>query len=70
MIKPHGSAKLNPLFVYDKEKHDKLTQEASCLPSLVMNSSAAANAVMLGAGYFNPLKGYLNLKDTLSVAKT
>ena len=70
MIKPHGSAKLNPLFVYDKEKHDKLTQEASCLPSLVMNSSAAANAVMLGAGYFNPLKGYMNLKDTLSVAKT
>ncbi|MFT7267737.1 MAG: sulfate adenylyltransferase [Porticoccus sp.] len=70
MIKPHGSKKLNPLFVYDKEKRDKLTQEASYLPSLVMNSSAAANAVMLGAGYFNPLKGYMNLKDTLSVAKT
>ncbi len=28
----------------------------------------AANAVMLGAGYFNPLTGYMNRADALSVA--
>ncbi|MDX2465594.1 MAG: sulfate adenylyltransferase [Porticoccus sp.] len=69
MIKPHGSDTLNPLFVYDTEKHHQLMQEAESLPSLVLNSAAAANAVMLGAGYFNPLEGYMNLADALSVAE-
>lgn len=70
MIKPHGSDTLNPLFVYDTEKHHQLMQEAESLPSLMLNSAAAANAVMLGAGYFNPLKGYMNLADALSVAES
>ncbi len=70
MIKPYGSDELNPLFVYDSEEHHKLAQEAEGLPSLLVNSAAAANAVMLGAGYFNPLKGYMNLADALSVAET
>ena len=69
MIKPHGSDTLNPLFVYDTEKHHQLMHEAESLPSLMLNSAAAANAVMLGAGYFNPLEGYMNLADALSVAK-
>jgi sulfate adenylyltransferase len=69
MIKPHGSDTLNPLFVYDSDAHRKLSHEAESLPSLLLNSAAAANAVMLGAGYFNPLKGYMNLADALSVAK-
>mgnify|MGYP003624194202 FL=1 len=69
MIKPHGSDTLNPLFVYDTEKHHQLMQEAESLPSLMLNSAAAANAVMLGAGYFNPLEGYMNLADALSVAE-
>ena len=30
---------------------------------------AGANAVMLGGGYFNPLTGYMNLTDALSVAE-
>ncbi len=68
MIKPHGSDTLNPLFVYDTEKHHQLMHEAESLPSLMLNSAAAANAVMLGAGYFNPLDGYMNLADALSVA--
>jgi sulfate adenylyltransferase len=38
------------------------------LPSIVVSSAAAANAVMLGAGYFNPLTGYMNLADSLKVA--
>ncbi|MDH3638837.1 MAG: sulfate adenylyltransferase, partial [Gammaproteobacteria bacterium] len=29
----------------------------------------ASNAVMLGAGYFNPLTGYMNKQDALSVAE-
>ncbi|MDO7653721.1 MAG: sulfate adenylyltransferase [Porticoccus sp.] len=69
MIKPHGSDTLNPLFVYDTEKHHQLDHEAESLPSLMLNSAAAANAVMLGAGYFNPLEGYMNLADALSVAE-
>jgi len=70
MIKPYGSDELNPLFVYDSEQHHKLAAEAENLPSLLVNSAAAANAVMLGAGYFNPLTGYMNLADALSVAET
>ncbi|EDN66400.1 hypothetical protein BGP_3914 [Beggiatoa sp. PS] len=48
MIKPHGSDELNPLFVYDETKHHELQKEAEGLPSLLLNSAAAANAVMLG----------------------
>ena len=69
MIKPYGSDELNPLFVYDSEKHHELAHEAEGLPSLLLNSAAAANAVMLGAGYFNPLKGYMNLADAISVSE-
>ncbi|MCK5876727.1 MAG: sulfate adenylyltransferase [Candidatus Marithrix sp.] len=69
MIKPHGSDTLNPLFVYDEDKHHALQKEAETLPSLLLNSPAASNAVMLGAGYFNPLTGYMNIADGLSVAK-
>jgi sulfate adenylyltransferase len=69
MIKPHGSQALNPLFVYDEKKHHQLNQEAETLPSLLLNSAAAGNAVMLGAGYFNPLTGFMNVADSLSVAE-
>lgn len=69
MIKPHGADELKPLFVYDTEKHHALNTEAETLPSLLLNSAAAANAVMLGAGYFTPLNGYMNLADALSVAE-
>jgi sulfate adenylyltransferase len=69
MIKPHGADELTPLFVYDTEKHHALNAEAESLPSLVVSSAAAANAVMLGAGYFTPLKGYMNLADALSVSE-
>ena len=63
MIKPHGSDELNPLFVYDSAEREALQAEAETLPSLLLNSAAAANAVMLGGGYFNPLTGYMNLAD-------
>jgi sulfate adenylyltransferase len=68
MLKPHGSEKLDPRFVYDTARHAALQKEAASLPSLLVNSAAAANAVMLGAGYFNPLKGYMNKADALGTA--
>ena len=36
MIKPHGSDKLNPLFVHDKDKRQALLAEAESLPSLLL----------------------------------
>ena len=68
MIKPHGSDKLNPLFVYDSTENEALQKEAEGLTSIVVSSATAANAVMLGAGYFNPLTGYMTKADALSVA--
>ncbi len=70
MIKPHGSDELNPLFVYDSAKNEALQKEAEGLASIVVSSATAANAVMLGGGYFNPLTGYMNKADALSVAAT
>jgi sulfate adenylyltransferase len=69
MIKPHGSDKLNPLYVQDEKKRKELLAEAEKLPSVVVSSAAAANAVMLGGGYFNPLTGFMTLKDALAVAE-
>ena len=37
--------------------------------SLEINSAAAANAVMLAAGYFNPLTGYMNKEEALKVSR-
>jgi len=69
LIKPHGSETLNPLYVSDNKKREELIKEAETLPSIVVSSAAAANAVMLASGYFNPLKGFMNLADSLSVAE-
>ncbi|MDH5677695.1 MAG: sulfate adenylyltransferase [Nitrospinota bacterium] len=69
MIKPYGAEQLKPLFVYDTRRHNALGQEAAGLPSLLVTSQAAANAVMLGGGYFTPLAGYMNKADALGVAK-
>ncbi len=69
MIKPHGSDTLNPLFVMDDAERAALAKEAEGLPSIVVSSAAAGNAVMLGGGYFNPLTGYMNKADALQVAK-
>ena len=37
--------------------------------NIAMQEFSRANAVMLGGGYFNPLTGYMNKADALSVAK-
>ncbi len=69
MIKPVGSDELQPRYVYDESEHEKLTREAESLPSVVISSQAAGNAVMMGAGYFNPLKGYMTVADAMGAAE-
>ena len=69
MIKPHGADALNPLLVTDADQHASLLAEAATLPSLLLTSAAAADAVMLGGGYFTPLAGYMNVADAMSVAE-
>ncbi len=58
LVKPHGSDSLKPPFVADDRQRAALLQEAESLPKLLVCSQAAANAVMMGSGYFNPLQGY------------
>jgi len=69
MIKPHGSDTLNPLYVADDAKRAALEAEAADLKSVLVCSQAAANAVMMGSGYFNPLTGFMNLADSMAVAE-
>ncbi len=69
MIKPVGSDTLQPLFVYDTDKHHELSHEAESLPSVIISSQAAGNAVMMGGGYFNPLKGFMTVADAMGAAE-
>nr|MBV6630804.1 sulfate adenylyltransferase [Oceanococcus sp. HetDA_MAG_MS8] len=70
MIAPHGTATLQPRYIQDEAHRAAMAAEAESLPSLLLNSAAAANAVMLGAGYFNPLSGYMNKAEALAVSET
>ncbi len=69
MINPHGSSTLKPLYVDDASQREALLEEAKGLKSIVVSSAAAANAVMMGGGYFTPLTGYMNLADVLNVGE-
>ena len=69
MIKPHGADALNPLFVADDVRRNALIDEAASLTQITVSSAAAANAVMLGGGYFTPLAGYMSKSDALGVAR-
>ena len=70
MIKPHGSDHLTPLLIADGRERKAEQARSATLQSVLLSSAGAANAVMLGAGYFTPLSGYMNKADALSVAKT
>ena len=70
MISPHGSDALTPLFVADADANAALSDAARAMPKVMLSSAGAGNAVMLGAGYFTPLAGYMNKADALSVADT
>ncbi len=69
MIDPYSSEILKPLYVKDEARRIVLLKEAEIMPSVVVSSAAAANAVMLGGGYFNPLSGYMDLADLIGVAE-
>ena len=69
MIKPHGSDRLTPLLVANQDARVAAQKEAGTLKAVLASSADVANAVMLGAGYFNPLTGYMDEADAMSVAK-
>ena len=69
MIKPFGSDTLLPLYVEDDTVRAALVEDAKALPQIAVSSATAANAVMLGGGYFTPLQGYMTLADAKNVAK-
>ena len=69
LIAPHGSDTLKPLYVEDSSERNSIIEASNNMPKLLLNSAAAANAVMLGAGYFTPLQGYMDKKDAISVAE-
>lgn len=68
--RPHGSEVLLPRFVAEHPDRAKIVEASRDLPTLKISSAAAANAVMLGAGYFTPLLGYMNREQALSVASS
>ena len=70
MINPVGSSELQPLFVYDPDKHHALIKEAQDLPSVLVSSGTAGNAVMMGGGYFTPLTGFMNVADAMGTCES
>lgn len=70
MIKPHGAEQLKPLYVADQQQREALQAQAESMPSKIVSSATATNAVMLAGGYFTPLTGYMNVADAMSVADT
>ncbi|MGE4660529.1 MAG: sulfate adenylyltransferase [Arenicellales bacterium] len=69
MIRPHGCDSLTPLLADGPARLKVLQEEAAILPSMMLSSAAASNAVMLGAGYFTPLEGFMSKADALNVAR-
>ena len=70
LISPHGADSLKPLFVANDADRATLEKEADALPSTTVSSATAGNAVMLAAGYFTPLDGFMNKADALSVGQS
>tara|TARA_B100000035_G_scaffold17429_2_gene13934 strand:- start:510 stop:1694 length:1185 start_codon:yes stop_codon:yes gene_type:complete len=68
MIKPHGSDELMPKIVSTEEEKVELLNSANSMKKMTVNSAAAANLVMLGAGYFTPLEGFMSKSEVISVA--
>lgn len=70
LITPHGAKTLKPLFIADSSQRSQLIDEASSLSSVVVSSATAGNAVMLAAGYFTPLDGFMHKQDAMSVGES
>ena len=69
LIMPHGSNELNTLYIEDEMARSSMLSASAEMRSLEINSAAAANAVMMAAGYFNPLTGYMNKEEALKVSR-
>ncbi len=69
MIRPHASNELRPLYVSNVEERQYLENQSRSLDSILVSSAGAANAVMLGAGYFTPVSGFMNKADSMNVAR-
>ena len=63
LIKPYGSDELLAPF---NEIGVNLA-DVEHIPKFLLNDSAIANVVMLGSGYFNPLQGFMNKTEAISV---
>lgn len=63
LIKPYGSDELLAPF---NEIGVNLA-DVEQMPKFLLNDSAIANVVMLGSGYFNPLQGFMNKTEAISV---
>ena len=70
LIPPHGSNTLKPLFVTNESARLALEKEAANLPGVLVSSATAGNAVMLAAGYFTPLDGFMTKADAISVGES
>ena len=68
LIMPHGSNELNTLYIEDEMARSSMLSAAAEMRSIEITSAAAANAVMMGAGYFNPLTGFMNKEEALKVS--
>ena len=69
LVRPHGSRELKPLIVEDKAESEAIIRSSLDTKRLELNSSASANVVMLGAGYFTPLSGFMDKENALNVAR-
>ena len=63
LIKPYGSDELLTPF----NEIGVNLPDVEQIPKFLLNDSAIANVVMLGSGYFNPLQGFMNKTEALSV---
>ncbi len=63
LIKPYGSDELLSPF---NEIGVNLA-DVEQMQKFLLNDSAIANVIMLGSGYFNPLQGFMNKTEALSV---
>ncbi len=70
LISPHGADALRPLLVANDSERQQLNNDAQALTAITVSSAAAGNAVMLAAGYFTPLDGFMTKADALSVGES
>ncbi|MCA8836609.1 MAG: sulfate adenylyltransferase [Proteobacteria bacterium] len=70
MIKPYFSNTLSPAMSADPDQIAFLGAEAAKLPKMQLQSMAAANLVMMGSGYFSPLRRFMNQNESVAVASS